>query len=122
MSYEIETTDGKVNEIKYRIIKVAGVARNEEERTFYRDLECAYDERADKNSHILLDLTAVTGISSEPIGDIIMLNHKHIKENKESLYVLGNEKINEILKITHLNRVLKVSSSLEEFFKVINHS
>jgi anti-sigma B factor antagonist len=68
---------------------------------------------------IILDFEKVQYLSSQAIG-IVMTIHKKLSQLKESKLILCGvgPKLQELLKITRLDRILKVTASQKEALKV----
>ncbi|MCX7908007.1 MAG: STAS domain-containing protein [Ignavibacteria bacterium] len=67
-------------------------------------------------THILLDLSNIEVINSLGLG-MIVAGYTSLKKNNIALSLLSpTEKVQNLLKITHLDTIFKVYKSLDEFF------
>lgn len=67
------------------------------------------------SNQILLDFTSVKYLSSQAIGIIITLNKKATQQPGGRLVLCGvNESLLKLLKITRLDRILKIAATREQ--------
>lgn len=72
-----------------------------------------------KKFKVLVDLTAVTLLASMGLGMLVSM-HKHCAENGGRLVVTGlNSEITKLLKLTHLDRVIKTAADRDAAMKVL---
>jgi anti-sigma B factor antagonist len=75
---------------------------------------------AEDQRMIVLDFERVQYISSQAIGTVIQLHKKLAALKKSSLVLCGvNERLMELVKITRLDRILKIKESQKEAVKVV---
>ena len=93
------------------------------ERLAERESQIVFDElTAAAGSHgwkIVVDLTQVAFMPSVGLGVLVNL-HNACKQNKGKLALFGiHPELMSMLKLTHLNKLLSISSSKEEAIKAV---
>ncbi len=87
---------------------------NEDMQTFKEDLRIIIEEAAKKTNKIIINLKELHNINSHLIGVISSSKRLLSSMNGDLVVINATEKIMNIFKVVHLNKIIKVTNSEKE--------
>ncbi|HOX28235.1 MAG TPA: STAS domain-containing protein [bacterium] len=94
------------------IIKLGGRIGGESSISMYREIKSLLDDYKDEN--VVLEFSKLEFIDSSGLGSLVAVNSTLLKQGRSLTIVAPPENLMELLKITNLDKILRIVSNIND--------